>query len=87
MSFNGNGRFNNWVSSGKLITAGWFVTLVVYCAFRAKGIEDPMLGNVFFAVTGGWVGWLTLAQGRKSMKVEEKVERLEKAVKDGELND
>jgi hypothetical protein len=95
MSFNGNGRFNNWVSSGKLITAGWFITLIVYCTFRARGIEDPMIGNVFFAITGGWVGWLTLVQGRKNAKdesradrAEAKVERLEREneAKDGELN-
>lgn len=85
---NGNGgRFNNWVSSGKLITAGWFVVFVAYCVFKAQGIDDPMIGNVFITVTGGWVGWLTLMQGKKSEKTEDRVARLEQVVKDGEQDD
>lgn len=84
MSLNGNGRFNNWVSSGKLITAGWVITLIIYCVFRLRGVEDPTIGNAFFAVTGGWVGFLTLLQGKKTAKTEEKVERLEKKVENGE---
>jgi hypothetical protein len=39
--------------------------LVTYCAFRAFGIEDPILGQVFLLLTGLWVGNLTIAQGKK----------------------
>lgn len=67
------GRFAGWVSSGKLATAGWCVVLVMYCFFRGVlKIEDPSLGQAFLVVTGGWVGFLTLAMNKKHVKTEEK---------------
>jgi hypothetical protein len=84
MSKADGGWFHDWVNSGKLITAGWVVVLIIYCTFKAKGIDDPALGNVFFAVTGGWVGFLTLLQGKKTARTEQKVERLEQKAKENE---
>ena len=73
---NGNGgRFAGWVSSGKLATVGWFLVLGLYCYFRgALRIEDPSLGQAFLVLTGGWVGFLTLAMNKKNVKAEEKAD-------------
>lgn len=90
---NSGGRFAHWMSSGLIATVAWFVVLVIYCVFRAFGIEDPLLGQAFLLLTGAWVGNLTLAQGKKHAKVEEEVERLKKVAKAqhpdsaGELDD
>lgn len=75
---NGSGsRFSNWASSGLLATFGWFLTLIIYCTFRAFKIEDPFLGQAFLLLTGLWVGNLTLAQGKKQAQTEKKAERAE----------
>lgn len=76
------GKFSQWMSSGLLATVAWGVSLVTYCGFRAFGIQDPILGQVFLLLTGLWVGNLTIAQGRKNAKVEEKVEKLEQVARD-----
>lgn len=77
MAFNGNGnggRFVHWMSSGLLATVAWFVVLIIYCVFRGFGIEDPLLGQAFLLLTGAWVGNLTLAQSKKTAKLEENAE-------------
>lgn len=78
---NGNGidksKFAQWSANGALATAGWVLVLIVYCTFRAFKIEDPILGQAFLLLTGLWVGNLTIAQGKKSAKVEETAERAE----------
>jgi len=66
------------MSSGLLGTIAWFVVFVVYCVFRAFGVEDPLLGQAFLLLTGAWVGNLTIAQGKKSAKVERDVRELKK---------
>jgi hypothetical protein len=71
---NGNGKFTHWLSSGLIATIAWFVVLIIYCVFRAVGIEDPLLGQAFLLLTGAWVGNLTLAQGKKQARAEEKAE-------------
>lgn len=76
------GRFGNWLSSGLLGTVAWGVVLVIYCAFRAFGIEDPLLGQAFLLLTGAWVGNLTLAQSKKSAKVEQDVKDLKRVAKE-----
>lgn len=76
MSFNGHGdKFSHWISSGLLATVAWFFVLIIYCTFRAFGIEDPLLGQAFLLLTGAWVGNLTLAQGKKQAKTEERNEQ------------
>lgn len=94
MAINGNGsRFASWTSSGLVTTIAWVVVLIAYCVFRAFGIEDPLLGQAFLLITGAWVGNLTLAQGKKTAKVEEKVQKLAEIAKTehpdiaGELDD
>lgn len=72
---NGGGKFAHWAASGALATVGWFIILIVYCTFRAFKIEDPFLGQAFLLLTGLWVGNLTLAQGKKQAKTEEKAEQ------------
>ena len=75
----GNGddgsKFSQWAANGVLATAGWFLTLIIYCTFRAFKIEDPFLGQAFLLLTGLWVGNLTLAQSKKQSKTEEKAEQ------------
>lgn len=68
---NGGGKFGHWMSSGLLATIAWFVVLIIYCIFKAVGIDDPLLGQAFLLLTGAWVGNLTLAQGKKQAKVED----------------
>lgn len=68
------------MANGLLATIAWGVVLVTYCVFRAYGIEDPILGQVFLLLTGLWVGNLTLAQGKKTARTDEKVDRLIEAV-------
>lgn len=75
---NGGGRFHHWMASGLVATVAWVLVLVIYCVFRAFGIEDPLLGQAFLLLTGAWVGNLTLAQGKKNAKVEYDVEKLKK---------
>lgn len=82
MVIGNGGRFQNWMSSGLLATVAWFVVLIIYCAFRAFGIEDPLLGQAFLLLTGAWVGNLTLAQGKKNAKVEYDVEKLKRVAKE-----
>jgi hypothetical protein len=77
-----DGKFSGWMSSGLLATVAWFVVLIIYCAFRAFGIEDPLLGQAFLLLTGAWVGNLTLAQGKKAAKVEQDVQKLKQVVKE-----
>lgn len=87
------GRFAHWMSNGLVATVAWFVVLVIYCLFRAFGIEDPLLGQAFLLLTGAWVGNLTLAQGKKTAKVEQDVQKLKQVAKEnhpevaGELNE
>lgn len=76
------GRFAGWLSSGLLGTVAWFVVLIIYCGFRAFGIEDPLLGQAFLLLTGAWVGNLTLAQGKKNAKVEYDVQKLKQVAKE-----
>lgn len=64
------------MSSGLLATIAWGFVLVIYCTFRVLGIEDPILGNVFQLLTGAWIAALTLAQGKKTSKVEDRLEKL-----------
>ena len=80
MSDNNDGKFSQWASNGLLATVGWFLTLIIYCTFRAFEIEDPFLGQAFLLLTGLWVGNLTLAQGKKQAKTEEKADRAERKV-------
>jgi hypothetical protein len=68
---NGDSKFGRAMSSGLLATIAWGIVLVTYCAFRAFGIEDPILGQVFLLLTGLWVGNLTIAQGKKQARTEE----------------
>lgn len=83
MVTNGNGgRFQHWMSSGILATVAWAAVLIIYCVFRAFGIEDPLLGQAFLLLTGAWVGNLTLAQGKKNAKVEHDVQKLKQVVKE-----
>lgn len=70
------------MSSGLLATVAWAAVLVIYCVFRAFGIEDPLLGQAFLLLTGAWVGNLTLAQGKKNAKVEQDVQKLKQVAKD-----
>lgn len=84
MVIGNGGKFNQWMSNGLLATIAWFILLVIYCTFKAKGIEDPTLGNAFILVTGAWVGMLTLAQGRKNAKTEEKAEEAKESAKESE---
>lgn len=81
MSIPGNGKFANWLSSGLLGTIAWGLVLVIYCVFRAFGIEDPLLGQAFLLLTGAWVGNLTIAQGKKTAKVEHEVEQLKRVAR------
>lgn len=82
MATHGNGgKFGQWMSSGLLGTVAWFAVLIIYCVFRAFGIEDPLLGQAFLLLTGAWVGNLTLAQGKKTAKVEAQVEKLKEVAK------
>lgn len=74
------GRWHRWMSNGLIGTVAWGIVLITYCTFRAFGIEDPILGQVFLLLTGLWVGNLTLAQGKKQAVTERKVERLEREV-------
>jgi len=69
------------MANGLIGTIVWCVVLVVYVTFRAFKIEDPLLGQAFLLLTGAWVGNLTIAQGRKTQRTEEKVEKLEQVVK------
>lgn len=78
----GNSRFQHWMSSGLLATVAWAAVLIIYCVFRAFGIEDPLLGQAFLLLTGAWVGNLTLAQGKKNAKVEQDVQKLKQVAKD-----
>lgn len=72
MVFSGsNSKFSQWMANGLLSTIAWFVVLIIYCVFRAFGIQDPLLGQAFLLLTGAWVGNLTLAQGKKTAKQEE----------------
>lgn len=88
---NGNGNGKDWFSrsmaNGLVATIAWGLVLVIYCTFRAFKIEDPLLGQAFLLLTGAWVGTLTIAQGKKTAKVEEKVERLEKEVEHNKVVD
>jgi hypothetical protein len=80
MVINGNGKLSQWTSNGLVATIAWVIVFITYCVFRAFGIEDPLLGQVFLLLTGLWVGNLTIAQGKKNAKIEEKAERAEKRV-------
>lgn len=78
MVINGNGsKFQQWTASGAVATAAWVLVLILYCVFRAFGIEDPIIGQAFLLLTGLWVGNLTLAQGKKQAKTEETAKRAE----------
>jgi hypothetical protein len=81
---NGGGKFGHWMSSGLLATIAWFVVLIIYCIFKAVGIDDPLLGQAFLLLTGAWVGNLTLAQGKKQAKVEENAAEAKMAAADVE---
>lgn len=82
MTSNGNGsRFSRWQSSGLISTVAWFFVLTIYCVFKAFKIEDPILGQAFLLLTGAWVGTLTLAQGKKTAKTEDDVEKLKEVAK------
>lgn len=76
------------MGNGLIATIAWVLVLIIYCVFRANGIEDPALGNVFVVVTGAWVASLTLAQSKKTAKVEEeqelKLKKLERRVVENE---
>jgi hypothetical protein len=93
MVINGDkSKFAQWSANGALATAGWVLVLIVYCAFRAFGIEDPIIGQAFLLLTGLWVGNLTIAQGKKQARVEqtaveakEKVEALETRADESDL--
>lgn len=79
MAINGNGdsgKFSRAMSSGLIATVAWVFVLIIYCAFRWIGIEDPFLGNAFLLLTGAWIGFLTLAQGKKQARAEEKAAAL-----------
>lgn len=80
MTNGSSGRFATLMSSGLIGTAAWILVLVIYCVFRAFGIEDPLLGQAFLLLTGAWVGNLTLAQGKKRASVEETVEKVTQTV-------
>lgn len=84
MAFNANGdsKFGRAMSSGLLATIAWGIILVTYCVFRAFGIEDPILGQVFLLLTGLWVGNLTLAQGKKQAKLEDAAAAAKQATED-----
>lgn len=84
MVANGGGKFGGWMSSGLLATVAWFVVLVIYCIFKAVGIDDPLLGQAFLLLTGAWVGNLTLAQSKKQAKVEENAAEAKIAAEDVE---
>lgn len=76
VTLNGNGgKFSRWLSNGLIGTVAWVIVLVIYCCFRAFGIEDPLFGQVFLMLTGAWIGNLTIAQNRKTARVEEKTEQ------------
>lgn len=90
MTFNGEGnKFTQAMSSGLIATVAWVVVLITYCTFRAFGIEDPIIGQVFLLLTGAWVANLTLAQGKKQARMEEtaavaktRAEKVERKVDD-----
>jgi hypothetical protein len=80
MSHGKGSAFEKAMGNGLVATIAWFLLLVLYSVFRALHVDAPGLDQAFLLLTGGWVGMLTLAQSRKSQKVEEDVKEIKKIV-------
>lgn len=70
------------MSNGLVATIAWVIVLILYCTFQALRIDAPGLNQAFFLLTGGWVGMLTLAQGKKNADTKNDVEKLKEVAKE-----
>lgn len=70
-------NFQKWLHNGRASTIAMFLVFVVYVTFQLLHIHDEVITNVFVTMAGIWIGNLGIAQGRKTQRIEEKVNRLQ----------
>jgi hypothetical protein len=69
--------YQAWLQNGRFTALVWAVVFVVFITFRVLRIDDGgAVTNAFVAMTGILVGNLGIAQGRRSARSEEDIEKL-----------
>lgn len=51
-----------WMRNGRLATIAWFVVLGINVSFKVANIDAPSMDQLLTAMTGVWIGNLTVAQ-------------------------
>lgn len=59
-------KWSVWMRNGRLATIAWVLVLGVNVGFKVAHIDAPSMDQLLTAMTGVWIGNLTIAQGRKA---------------------
>jgi hypothetical protein len=70
MSSDDDSKWTLWMRNGRLATIVWFVVLAINVGFKVAKIEAPSMDQLLTAMTGVWIGNLTVAQQARRDKTK-----------------